>query len=149
MNNTACLQKCFDSRCPERNSSKLCDGVVECYWCLKNKDNVLLEKPYCASSERCFRGKESPITGKFNGVVSISSVKHFCSGQRATTAELKHPPGFKLTLILRLDIPIPQSTPKTGGKTVKSPIINNRTDICKLRRFMQLTRSNEKDSFHL
>ncbi|KAK2553886.1 hypothetical protein P5673_024577 [Acropora cervicornis] len=59
VNNTACLQKCFDSRCPERNSSKLCDAVVDCYWCLKNKDNLLLENPYCASSERCFRGIES------------------------------------------------------------------------------------------
>ena len=64
-NNTACLQKCFDSRCPERNSSRLCDAVVDCYWCLKNKDNLPLEKPYCASSDRCFRGKESSITGKF------------------------------------------------------------------------------------
>ena len=59
---------------------------------------------------------------------SISSVKHFCSGQRATTAELKHPSGCKLTLILRLDIPIPQSTPKTGRKTLKSPIIDNIND---------------------
>lgn len=59
VNNTACLQKCFDSRCPERNSSKLCDAVVDCYWCLKNKDNLRLKNPYCASSERCFGGIES------------------------------------------------------------------------------------------
>ncbi|XP_068714501.1 VWFA and cache domain-containing protein 1-like [Montipora foliosa] len=63
---TECLEKCFDARCPDRRSSKLCDGTAHCYWCLKNKDDLLLDKPYCASSERCFRGKES-ATVKIHG----------------------------------------------------------------------------------
>ena len=54
-----CLDKCFDPRCAERNSSQWCDGIVSCYWCQKNKDSIPLNKPYCASSERCFRGIES------------------------------------------------------------------------------------------
>ena len=54
-----CLKKCFDPRCVERDSLQLCDGIVNCYWCQKNKDGIPLDKAYCASSERCFRGKES------------------------------------------------------------------------------------------
>ena len=67
--NTECLEKCFDPHCPVRNSLKLCDGVADCYWCVKNKDNLPLQKPYCASSERCFRGKESSITGKVKRLI--------------------------------------------------------------------------------
>ena len=39
----------------------LCDGLVSCYWCQKNKASIPLTKPYCAASERCFRGKESNV----------------------------------------------------------------------------------------
>lgn len=56
-----CLPKCFDPHCQERNNSQLCDGLVSCYWCQKDKDNLPLTKPYCGSFERCFRGKESPV----------------------------------------------------------------------------------------
>ena len=52
------LDKCFDPRCSERNSSQTCEGVVGCYWCKNDKDDVPLKKPYCASSEVCFRGRE-------------------------------------------------------------------------------------------
>jgi len=48
----------------------LCDGLASCYWCEKNKDSIPLTKPYCAASERCFRGKESnaqPNEGKGAG----------------------------------------------------------------------------------
>ncbi|XP_068714502.1 VWFA and cache domain-containing protein 1-like [Montipora foliosa] len=61
-----CLEKCFDARCPDRNSSKFCDGEVHCYWCLKDENNLPLHKPYCASSDSCFRGKLSP-TEKIHG----------------------------------------------------------------------------------
>ena len=56
---TICLNKCFDPHCERRNSSHWCDGIVGCYWCQKDENGRKLEKPYCASSERCFRGKES------------------------------------------------------------------------------------------
>ena len=54
----ASLEKCFDPRCSERNSSQTCEGIVSCYWCVYNKDSVPLKKPYCATAEGCFRGKE-------------------------------------------------------------------------------------------
>ena len=66
----ACLKKCFDPRCDERNSSQLCEGIVSCYWCKNNKVSIPLRKAYCASDERCFRGKESSAKqsdGKFIG----------------------------------------------------------------------------------
>ena len=52
------LEKCFDPRCSERNSSQTCEGVVGCYWCKNDKDDVPLKQPYCASSEVCYRGRE-------------------------------------------------------------------------------------------
>ncbi|XP_078343118.1 VWFA and cache domain-containing protein 1-like [Oculina patagonica] len=52
------LEKCFDPRCSERNSSQTCEGIVGCYWCRNDKDDVPLKEPYCASSEVCFRGRE-------------------------------------------------------------------------------------------
>ena len=52
------LEKCFDPRCGERNSSESCEGIVGCYWCKNDKDNVPLKEPYCGSSEECFRGRE-------------------------------------------------------------------------------------------
>ena len=55
---TICLNKCFDPHCEKRNSSHWCDGIVSCYWCQKDKSGRQLEKPYCANSERCFRGIE-------------------------------------------------------------------------------------------
>ena len=54
----ASLEKCFDPRCSERNSSQTCEGIVSCYWCVYNKDSVPLKKSYCATAEACFRGKE-------------------------------------------------------------------------------------------
>ena len=48
----------LDPRCSERNSSRTCEGIVSCYWCVYNKDSVPLKKPYCATAEACFRGKE-------------------------------------------------------------------------------------------
>lgn len=53
------LEKCFNPHCSTKNSSQTCDGIVSCYWCVYNKNNVPLKKPYCASSEVCFRGREA------------------------------------------------------------------------------------------
>ena len=74
----ASLEKCFDPRCSERNSSQTCEGIVSCYWCVYNKDSVPLKKPYCATAEGCFRGKEGfdnslPINQRF-GLISKSKI---------------------------------------------------------------------------
>lgn len=73
----ACLKKCFDPRCDERNSLQFCDGIGSCYWCQKNKDNIPLEKAYCASAERCFRGKESTAKQSDGKVISQSLVNAY------------------------------------------------------------------------
>ncbi|XP_022802239.1 VWFA and cache domain-containing protein 1-like [Stylophora pistillata] len=52
------LEKCFIPHCGKRNTSQECDGVVGCYWCEHDKDDILLNKPYCAGADVCFRGKE-------------------------------------------------------------------------------------------
>lgn len=58
LNPTPGLEKCFDPHCRKRNSSQTCVGIVGCFWCKNDKDDVPLKQPYCASSEMCFRGKE-------------------------------------------------------------------------------------------
>lgn len=59
------LEKCFDPHCKEKSGQHTCDGIVSCYWCERDKDDVILPKPYCDSYEQCFRGKETPaIKGK-------------------------------------------------------------------------------------
>ena len=63
------LEKCFDPPCSERNSSQTCEGVVGCYWC-KN-DDIALKKPYCASSEACFRGREGILLHAKENEVNI------------------------------------------------------------------------------
>ena len=55
------LQNCFDPRCSEKNGSQTCEGIVGCYWCKNDKDDVPLKEPYCASSKVCFRGREGTI----------------------------------------------------------------------------------------
>ncbi|KAL9960900.1 hypothetical protein ACROYT_G034408 [Oculina patagonica] len=56
------IEKCFDPHCQEKDSRQTCDGIVSCYWCEKDKDNVILSNPYCGSAEQCFRGRETPVT---------------------------------------------------------------------------------------
>ena len=77
---TICLNKCFDPHCERRNSSHWCDGIVSCYWCQKDENGRKLEKPYCASSERCFRGKESATyERKSTCLIDLSSIWCFIS----------------------------------------------------------------------
>ena len=57
-----CLEKCFDPHCEEKDSQQTCDGIASCYWCEKDKDNVILSNPYCGSAESCFRGRETPVS---------------------------------------------------------------------------------------
>ena len=56
-----CLEKCFDPHCGEKDEQRTCDGLVSCYWCKKDKDGISLSKPYCGTSEKCFRGTENPV----------------------------------------------------------------------------------------
>ena len=56
-----CLEKCFDPHCGEKDEQRTCDGLVSCYWCKKDKDGIPLSKPYCGTSEKCFRGTENPV----------------------------------------------------------------------------------------
>ena len=72
-----CLKKCFDPRCEERNSLQSCDGIVSCYWCRKSEYGIPLDKAYCASSERCFRGKESTAKQSDGKVISQSLVNAY------------------------------------------------------------------------
>ena len=55
------LQKCFDPKCKERLDSDSCDGVVGCYWCVRDKYDASLEKKYCADINKCYGGREGRI----------------------------------------------------------------------------------------
>ena len=70
---TSGLEKCFDPRCSERNSSQSCEGVVGCYWCRNDKADVPLKQPYCASSEVCYRGREGNVGMSGYGKVAHAS----------------------------------------------------------------------------
>lgn len=74
---TSGLEKCFDPRCSERNSSQSCEGVVGCYWCKNDKADVPLKQPYCASSEVCYRGREGNV-----GISAYGKVAHASSMKR-------------------------------------------------------------------
>ena len=52
------LEDCLVPQCSEKNSSETCEGIIGCYWCENNKDDIPLEKAYCASADVCFKGKE-------------------------------------------------------------------------------------------
>ncbi|KAL9960925.1 hypothetical protein ACROYT_G034433 [Oculina patagonica] len=52
------LEKCFDPQCSKKTDSGSCDGVVGCYWCVRDKKNVPLSKEYCADINSCYGGKE-------------------------------------------------------------------------------------------
>lgn len=52
------MEDCFVFKCSEKNSLEMCEGIIGCYWCENNKDDILLEKVYCVSVDVCFKGKE-------------------------------------------------------------------------------------------
>ena len=52
------LEDCLVPQCSEKNSSETCEGIIGCYWCENNKDDIPLKKAYCASADVCFKGKE-------------------------------------------------------------------------------------------
>ncbi|KAL9960903.1 hypothetical protein ACROYT_G034411 [Oculina patagonica] len=52
------LEKCFDPECDKKMDSDSCDGVVGCYWCVRDQHNAPLSKQYCADINKCYGGKE-------------------------------------------------------------------------------------------
>ena len=52
------LLKCFDPQCDKKLNSNSCDGVVGCYWCVRDKHDAPLNKKYCTNINSCYGGKE-------------------------------------------------------------------------------------------
>ena len=52
------LQKCFDPQCAKKLNSDSCDGIVGCYWCVRDKNEAPLNNKYCADINSCYGGKE-------------------------------------------------------------------------------------------
>ncbi|KAK2553968.1 VWFA and cache domain-containing protein 1 [Acropora cervicornis] len=52
------LQKCFDPKCKQKVNSDSCEGVVGCYWCVRDKYDAPLKNKYCADINSCYGGKE-------------------------------------------------------------------------------------------
>ena len=52
------LQKCFEPHCDKKLDSNSCDGVVGCYWCVRDKHDAPLDRKYCANINLCYGGKE-------------------------------------------------------------------------------------------
>ena len=55
------LEKCFDPKCNEKTDSGSCDGVVGCYWCVRDANDAPLSKKYCADINTCYGGKEGGL----------------------------------------------------------------------------------------
>ncbi|KAL9960908.1 hypothetical protein ACROYT_G034416 [Oculina patagonica] len=52
------LEKCFDPQCKKKTDSGSCDGVVGCYWCVRDRNNAPLSNEYCADINSCYGGIE-------------------------------------------------------------------------------------------
>ena len=70
------LEKCFDPKCNEKTDSGSCDGVVGCYWCVRDINDAPLSNKYCADINTCYGGKE----GRLQYVLLLFSLykKQFC-----------------------------------------------------------------------
>ena len=55
------LKKCFDPQCDKKKDSDSCDGVVGCYWCVRDKHDAPLANKYCADINSCYGAKEGKI----------------------------------------------------------------------------------------
>ena len=51
-------EKCFDPQCDKKLSSDSCDGIVGCYWCVRDKNEAPLNDKYCVDINSCYGGKE-------------------------------------------------------------------------------------------
>ncbi|CAK6978187.1 VWFA and cache domain-containing protein 1 [Scomber scombrus] len=51
------LPQCINTRCSQRYTSSDCFGVLDCEWCMVDRDGKThLDKPYCALQKECFGG---------------------------------------------------------------------------------------------
>uniref|UniRef100_A0A8C9W668 VWFA and cache domain-containing protein 1 n=1 Tax=Scleropages formosus TaxID=113540 RepID=A0A8C9W668_SCLFO len=51
------LAQCINTRCGQRLTSSDCLGVLDCEWCMVDRDGKThLDKPYCAHQKECFGG---------------------------------------------------------------------------------------------
>ncbi|XP_018609330.1 VWFA and cache domain-containing protein 1 [Scleropages formosus] len=51
------LPQCINTRCSQRFTSSDCFGVLDCEWCMVDRDGKThLDKPYCALQKECFGG---------------------------------------------------------------------------------------------
>ena len=67
------LEKCFDPKCNEKTDSGSCDGVVGCYWCVRDSNDAPLSKKYCADINTCYGGREGRLQFMFYCSVCIRS----------------------------------------------------------------------------
>ena len=79
------LQKCFDPKCKERLDSDSCDGVVGCYWCVRDKYDAPLDEKYCADINKCYGGRE----GRIGTLVAQIRIYPFAPGNFAEKCLLK------------------------------------------------------------
>ena len=52
------LGKCFDPQCDKKPDSESRDGVLGCYWCVRDKFNTPLSKKCCADINTCYGGTQ-------------------------------------------------------------------------------------------
>ncbi|KAL9960915.1 hypothetical protein ACROYT_G034423 [Oculina patagonica] len=64
------LEKCFDPQCKKKTDSGSCDGVVGCYWCVRDKHNAPLSNEYCADINSCYGGREGTRAPGSGGILT-------------------------------------------------------------------------------
>ena len=64
------LQRCFDPQCDTKLDSDSCNGVVGCYWCIRDRYDAPLDNHYCADINSCYGGKE----GKIASLVTLTDM---------------------------------------------------------------------------
>ncbi|XP_078384871.1 VWFA and cache domain-containing protein 1-like [Oculina patagonica] len=64
------LEKCFDPQCKKKTDSWSCDGVVGCYWCVRDKNNAPLSNEYCADIYSCYGGREGTRAPGSGGILT-------------------------------------------------------------------------------
>ena len=78
------LEKCFDPKCNEKTDSGSCDGVVGCYWCVRDINDAPLSNKYCADINTCYGGKEGRLLFMSYCSVCIKGSSDSLGGFRVT-----------------------------------------------------------------
>ena len=94
------LEKCFDPKCNEKTDSGSCDGVVGCYWCVRDSNDAPLSKKYCADINTCYGGKEGrlQLMPYCSVCIRSSSVLLLTSDVTVHSATLGSPPTMLYSL---------------------------------------------------